>query len=110
MDDRFSFDFNKQPGINQSADFKDDGCGPNFPEDFPVGFADAFPVVDVGEVDAGFDDIVEACSSFGQHIFDCLEDADGLFVGVAAGSGGAGNLDARSDTDGAGISNEGFPF
>ena len=55
--------------------------------------------------DAGFDDIVEAGSSFGQDIFDCLKNADGLFVGVAAG-----NLDARSDTDGAGISDQGFPF
>ena len=75
-----------------------------------MGLADTFPVVNIGEVDAGLDDIAEARSGFGENVVERFEDADGLFVGVAAGSGGAGNLDARSDSDSAGISNERFPF
>jgi len=79
-EDCFGFDFYAPLGVEEGG-YDHGGGGADGSEDFAMSAAYFFPVLGMGEEDAGADDMLEGGSGLGESGFDEFEDGAGLLGG-----------------------------
>src|SRR4030095_16560859 len=95
-----------------------DAGGPYLSKDFSVRAPDLFPVVDIGEVHPCLDDILQGSTGAFESRLDVAQYLNGLRVGIAdpddlalfVCSSRSGNVYNITNTNSAGISDDGFPL
>src|SRR5574341_2158591 len=75
-DHRVGFDLYEYLGRNQAAHLHHAGGRPDVAEEFPVGLAALFPVVNVGDVHAGPDHVLETGAGPAQRRLDVPQGLD----------------------------------
>ena len=116
-DDCVGFDFDEELGVNEAADLNHGGGRTDGAEELAVGAADRLPLGDVGDIDAGADDVMKGCARLLECGLDGAEGLNGLKVRVARTDdarwryrGCAGDEDLLADANRTGVADDRLPW
>lgn len=117
LSDGHGFNFDQHFGIDEAGDGDEAGCGVDLAEELGVGFGDFLPALDLSDVDARANNVLEAEAQALQRVLDVANRLNGLGVSVAGRKNFAGGVSPRRPGNvngvahlyGPGVSNFRFP-